>query len=100
MREVNDLITLNLDIERFAKDVIAQSEGPELLARLLARHARRIRPRPDVRFRRLPLRRPEHPVEPLYTACLEGMRGFLDDEERIRSHAQPQDYLSDFRKTY
>ena len=29
--EVNDLITLNLDIEQFAKDVIAQSEGPELL---------------------------------------------------------------------
>ena len=29
--EVNDLITLNLDMERFAKDVIAQSEGPELL---------------------------------------------------------------------
>ena len=29
--EVNDLITLNLDIERFARDVIAQSEGPELL---------------------------------------------------------------------
>ena len=31
MREVNDLITLNLDIEQFARDVIAQSEEPELL---------------------------------------------------------------------
>ena len=28
---VNDLITLNLDMEQFAKDVISQSEGPELL---------------------------------------------------------------------
>ena len=31
MQDVNDLITLNLDIERFAVDVVAQSEGPELL---------------------------------------------------------------------
>ena len=31
VQNVNDLITLNLDIERFAKDVIAQSEGAELL---------------------------------------------------------------------
>ena len=31
VREVNDLITLNLDIEQFARDVIAQSEEPELL---------------------------------------------------------------------
>ena len=29
--EINDLITLNLDIEQFARDVIAQSEGPDLL---------------------------------------------------------------------
>ena len=31
VQNVNDLITLNLDIEQFAKDVIVQSEGPELL---------------------------------------------------------------------
>ena len=31
VQEINDLITLNLDIEKFARDVIAQSEGPELL---------------------------------------------------------------------
>ena len=72
--EVNDLITLNLDINRFAGDVIAQSEGPELLRAFW--HAMR-----DVSvldptcgsgaflFAALNV------LEPLYTACLEGMRG-------------------------
>ena len=31
VRSINDLITYNLDIEKFAQDVIAQSEGPELV---------------------------------------------------------------------
>ena len=31
VQEINDLITLNLDVERFARDVISQSEGPDLL---------------------------------------------------------------------
>ena len=94
--EVNDLITLNLDIERFARDVIAQSEGPELLRAFW--HAMR-----DVSildptcgsgaflFAALNI------LEPLYTACLEGMRGFLDDLERTdRPHSTAA--LSDFRE--
>ncbi len=92
--EVNDLITLNLDIERFARDVIAQSEGPELLRAFW--HAMR-----DVSvldptcgsgaflFAALNI------LEPLYTACLEGMQGFLDDEERLRRRG-PDD-LRDFK---
>ena len=92
--EVNDLITLNLDIERFARDVITQSEGPELLRAFW--HAMR-----DVSvldptcgsgaflFAALNI------LEPLYTACLEGMRGFLDDEERLRRRGP--DYLRDFK---
>ena len=93
--EVNDLITLNLDMERFAKDVIAQSEGPELLRAFW--HALR-----DVSvldptcgsgaflFAALNI------LEPLYTACLEGMRGFLDDLERSERPHSPN-ALSDFR---
>ena len=92
--EVNDLITLNLDIDRFAGDVIAQSEGPELLRAFW--HAMR-----DVSvldptcgsgaflFAALNI------LEPLYTACLEGMQGFLDDEERLRRRGP--DYLRDFK---
>ena len=87
--EINDLITLNLDVERFARDVIAQSEGPELLRAFW--HAIR-----DVSvldptcgsgaflFAALNV------LEPLYTACLEGMRGFLDDLERTDRPRSPQ----------
>ena len=93
--EINDLITLNLDIERFALDVIAQSEGPELLRAFW--HAMR-----DVSvldptcgsgaflFAALNV------LEPLYTGCLEGMRGFLDDLERSERPHSPN-ALSDFR---
>ena len=31
VREINELVTLNLDIRQFAEDVIARCEGPELL---------------------------------------------------------------------
>ncbi|MXZ92428.1 MAG: SAM-dependent methyltransferase [Chloroflexi bacterium] len=93
--EINDLITLNLDVERFARDVIAQSEGPELLRAFW--YAMR-----DVSvldptcgsgaflFAALNI------LEPLYTACLEGMGGFLDDLQRSERPHSPN-ALSDFR---
>ena len=96
VQEINDLITLNLDIEQFAMDVIVQSEGPELLRAFW--HAMR-----DVSvldptcgsgaflFAALNI------LEPLYTACLEGMRGFLDDAERSERKRRPE-HLGDFRR--
>ena len=93
--DINDLITLNLDAEQFALNVIVQSEGPELLRAFW--HALR-----DVSvldptcgsgaflFAALNI------LEPLYTACLEGMRGFLDDLERTQRAHHPQ-ATSDFR---
>ena len=93
--DVNDIITLNLDIERFARDVIAQSEGPELVRAFW--HAMR-----DVSvldptcgsgaflFAALNI------LEPLYNACLEGMKGFLDDLDRSGRPHSPN-ALSDFR---
>ena len=96
VQDINDLITLNLDIERFARDVIVQSEGPELLRAFW--HAMR-----DVSvldptcgsgaflFAALNV------LEPLYTACLEGMRGFLDDAERSERKRSPE-HLGDFRR--
>ena len=95
--DVNDLITLNLDIEQFSLDVIVQSEGPELLRGFW--HALR-----DVSvldptcgsgaflFAALNI------LEPLYTACLEGMRGFLDDLERTQ-RPRHQQTMSDFLDT-
>ncbi len=96
VQEINDLVTLNLDVEQFAKDVIAQSEGPELLRAFW--HAMR-----DVSvldptcgsgaflFAALNI------LEPLYTACMEGMRGFVDDLERTERPSSPN-ALSDFRE--
>ena len=93
--DVNDLITLNLDAEQFALNVIVQSEGPELLRAFW--HALH-----DVSvldptcgsgaflFAALNI------LEPLYTACLEGMRGFLDDLERTQ-RPRHQQTMSDFR---
>ncbi len=95
VQEVNDLITLNLDIEQFAKDVIVHSEGPELLRAFW--HAMRDMSVLDPTcgsgaflFAALNI------LEPLYTACLEGMRGFLDDLERSERPHSPN-ALSDFK---
>ena len=93
--EINDLITLNLDIERFASDVIVQSEGPELLRAFW--HALR-----DVSvldptcgsgaflFAALNV------LEPLYVTCLEGMQGFLEDLEHSGRPHHPET-MRDFR---
>ena len=102
--EVNDLITLNLDIERFARDVIAQSEGPELL-RAIWHALYGNRERSDTGISVLDptcgsgafLFAALNVLEPLYTACLEGMRGFLDDAERSERKRSPE-HLGDFRR--
>ena len=100
VQEINDLITLNLDIEKFARDVIAQGGGSDLLRAFW--HAMR-----DVSvldptcgsgaflFASLNI------LEPLYTDCLEGMRGFLDDLRHSRERGnlrRSPNALSDFRE--
>ena len=103
VQEINDLITLNLDVERFARDVIAQSEGPELLRAFWhALYGNRERSETGISvldptcgsgaflFAALNV------LEPLYTACLEGMRGFLDDAKRSERKRSPE-HLGDFR---
>ena len=104
VQEVNDLITLNLDVERFARDVIAQSEGPELL-RAFWHALYGNRERSDTGISVLDptcgsgafLFAALNVLEPLYTACLEGMRGFLDDAERSERKRSPE-HLGDFRR--
>ena len=87
--EINDLITLNLDIEQFARDVIAQSEGPDLLRAFW----QALRGNPNGTQPGISVLDPTcgsgaflfaalNILEPLYTACLEGMRGFVADLER------------------
>ena len=104
VQDVNDLITLNLDVERFARDVVAQSEGPELL-RAFWHALYGNRERSDTGISVLDptcgsgafLFAALNVLEPLYTACLEGMRGFLDDAERSERKRSPE-HLGDFRR--
>ena len=95
VQEINDLITLNLDIERFAGDVIAQSEGPEIL-RAFWRAVRGISVLDPTCGSGAFLFAALNVLEPLYIACIERMRGFLADLERSeRPHNL--NAVSDFR---
>ena len=96
IQDVNDLITLNLDIERFAKDVIIQSEGPELL-RAFWHGIRDVSVLDPTCGSGAFLFAALNILEPLYTACLEGMQGFLDDLKRSNRPHHPK-ALSDFRR--
>ena len=103
VNEINDLITFNLDIERFAIDVIAQSKGPELVrAFWQALYGNKDRSETGISvldptcgsgaflFAAL------NTLEPLYTTCLVGMRGFVADLARtVRPHSPAA--LNDFR---
>ena len=93
--EVNDLITLNLDIERFVRDVILQSEGPELL-RAFWKAVTTVSILDPTCGSGAFLFATLNVLEPLYTACLEGMRGFVDDLERSKRPHGPNT-LNDFR---
>ena len=96
VQDINDLITLNLDIERFAKDVINRSEGPELL-RAFWRALNSVSVLDPTCGSGAFLFAALNILEPLYTACLDGMRGFLNDLELSQRQRSPN-ALSDFRQ--
>ena len=91
VRSVNDMVTLNLDIRQFAQDVIERCESPDLLnafwvalaGRLPQNSAGQIKPGITVLdptcgsgaflFAALNI------LEPLYEACLDRMRDFLEE---------------------
>lgn len=96
VRDINDLITLNLDIRQFAQDVIEQSEGPELIRAFW--HA----------IERVTILDPTcgsgaflfaalNILEPLYEACLDRMEAFVEDLDRSGDKHRPEKF-SDFRK--
>ena len=94
-QEINDLITLNLNLRQFAEDVISGSEGPDLLRAFW--HAIH-----DVTvldptcgsgaflFAALNI------LQPLYEACLERMQAFVDDLDRSGERHSPKKF-DDFR---
>ncbi len=92
---INDLITYNLDTEKFALNAIEGSEGPELIRAFYKAIAKVSILDPTCGsgaflFAALNI------LEPIYTACLEAMEGFLDDLKRSTRQHSPNK-LSDFR---
>jgi len=95
VQSINDFITLNLDIERFAEDVIVRSEGPELV-RAFWKALTGISVLDPTCGSGAFLFAALNILEPLYNACLDGMQGFLDDLEHSERKHSPKK-LSDFR---
>ena len=88
VRSINDLITYNLDIRQFAQDVIENCEGPELLAAFWRAIENLTVLDPTCGsgaflFAALNI------LEPLYEACLERMRFFLEEWGEVGKKNHP-----------
>jgi len=97
IHQINDLITYNLDIRQFVEDAISGSEGPELLRAFYKAIATITVLDPTCGsgaflFAALNI------LEPLYEACLDRMKGFVDDLDRSGERHRPEKF-SDFRNT-
>jgi hypothetical protein len=109
VRDINDLITYNLDIRQFAQDVITNSEGPELLRAFWRAIVGRIPEESNEKFENgIAILDPTcgsgaflfaalNTLEPLYDACLDRMQVFIDDLDRS-AEKHDQKKFSDFRK--
>ncbi|ASV74149.1 hypothetical protein THTE_1547 [Thermogutta terrifontis] len=94
VHEINDLITLNLDIWQFARDAIINCEGPELLRAFwnAIQHVSVLDPTcGSGAFLFAALRI----LETLYSDCLERMERFVEDLEGKKHHPEQ---FSDFKK--
>jgi hypothetical protein len=96
VRDINDLVTLNLDICQFAQDAIENCESPELLRAFWHAIARVTILDPTCGsgaflFAALNI------LEPLYEACLGRMEAFVVDLARSGEKHRPEKY-ADFRK--
>ena len=95
VQSVNDLVTLNLDIERFARDIIVNSDGPELVRAIWSALTNISVLDPACGsgaflFAALNI------LETLYSATMQAMRDFLADLETSRRQ-RPPEALRDFR---
>ena len=93
---INDLITYNLDIEKFVQDVISGSEGPELI-RAFWNAINKVSILDPTCGSGAFLFAALNILEPIYVSCLEVMQGFLDDLERTERKHHPET-MGDFRK--
>lgn len=96
VRDINELITLNLDIRQFAQDVIENCEGPELL-RAFWRAIEKVTILDPTCGSGAFLFAALNILEPLYEACLDRMQAFVEDHDRSSDKPQPEKF-ADFRK--
>ena len=93
---INDLITYNLNIERFAQDAIGTSEGPELV-RAFWKAIRKVTVLDPTVGSGAFLFAALNVLEPLYNACLDAMHGLVEDLKHSTRRHRPEK-LRDFRK--
>jgi len=95
VRDINDLITYNLNIRQFAQDVIENCEGPELL-RAFWRAIEKVTVLDPTCGSGAFLFAALNILQPLYDACLDRMQAFVTDLERSGERHRPEKF-SDFR---
>ncbi len=105
--DVNELITYNLDIRRFAEDVIFSTESPDLVKAFYHAIAGRTPERSHERFEYgLSILDPTcgsgaflfaalKVIEPLLSACLDRIEDFVEDEDRLRPSSKK---FAEFRR--
>lgn len=95
VHEINDLITLNLDIRQFAQDVIERCEEPDLL-RAFWKAIESVTVLDPTCGSGAFLFAALNILEPLYETCLDRMEAFVADLERaVEGHAPKK--FEDFR---
>lgn len=94
VRDIDELVTLNLDIRQFIQDVIERTEDPNVV-RAFWKAVTSVSILDPTCGSGAFLFAALNILEPIYEACLDRMRQFLDE---LSPHASPQEF-SDFRKT-
>ena len=96
IRDINDLITYNLNIRQFAQDVIENCEGPELL-RAFWQAITQITVLDPTCGSGAFLFAALNILDSLYEACIDRMESFVSELDRSTEKHHPEKY-SDFRK--
>lgn len=97
VRDINDFITLNLDIRQFAQDVIERCEGPDLL-RAFWKAIEGVTVLDPTCGSGAFLFAVLNILEPLYETCLDRMEAFVADLERSGEGRAPKKF-EDFKTT-
>ncbi|MBO9128007.1 DNA methyltransferase [Rhizobium sp. 16-488-2b] len=97
VREINDLVTLNLDIRQFAQDVIERCEGPDLM-RAFWNAIEGVTILDPTCGSGAFLFAALNVLEPLYETCLDRMEAFVADLERSADGHAPKKF-EDFKAT-